>query len=153
MPGNLESLAYDLAVRSLGQQERVLEELRARTGTLLTATAVTTSFLGARALTGDAEHTLGIVGFAFAIGSIVLSVYVLAPKSVLDFAISGAAIYDYFAPDNAPLAEAERTIAYWAQFAWDSNQAVINGLVSSFQRACAALVIAVGLWSLALALH
>lgn len=29
---DLEELAYDLALRSLAQQERVLEELRARTG-------------------------------------------------------------------------------------------------------------------------
>jgi hypothetical protein len=43
--GELEELAYDLGVRALGQQERVLEELRARTGILLAATAFTVSFL------------------------------------------------------------------------------------------------------------
>jgi hypothetical protein len=150
---NLEALAYSLALRSLNQQERVLEELRGRTGTLLTAAAVTTSFLGARALTGSAEHSLGIAGFAFAIASILVGVYVLAPKEVLDFAISGSAIYEYFATEGEPLPEIHRTIAYWAQVAWDSNQTVIDSLVSWFQLACGALVLAVGLWCLALALH
>ena len=153
MAENLEGLSYDLALRSLNQQERTLEELRARTGTLLTATAVTISFLGARALTGDANHLLGTIGFGFAIASIVVSVYVLAPKGVLEFAISGSAIYEYFAADGPPFAEVQRTLAYWAQVAWDSNQAVIDRLVVWFQASCVALVVAVALWCVALALH
>jgi tetrahydromethanopterin S-methyltransferase subunit B len=153
MGSNLEALAYDLAMRSLDQQERTLEELRGRTGALLTATAVTTSFLGARALTGDANHVLGTIGFGFAIASIVLSVYVLAPKSVLEFAISGAAIHDYFAHDATPFPEVQRTLAAWAQYAWDSNQTVIDRLVVWFQRSCIALVAAVAVWCVALALH
>jgi hypothetical protein len=148
----LEALAYDLALRSLDHQERTLEELRGRTGTLLTATALTTSFLGARALT-DADHLLGTVGFVFAIVSIVVGVYVLAPKSVLEFAISGSAIYDHFSAEGADLPEAERKLAEWAQFAWESNQDVIDRLVVAFQAACAALVGAVVVWCVALALH
>jgi hypothetical protein len=150
---NLEALAYDLALRSLHQQERTLEELRGRTGALLTATAVTTSFLGARALTTDANHVVGTVGFGFAIASIVLSVYVLAPKRVLEFAISGSAIYEYFAGDETPFPEVQRTMSYWAQLVWDSNQAVIDRLVIWFQASCVALVGAVAIWCVALALH
>jgi tetrahydromethanopterin S-methyltransferase subunit B len=150
---NLEALSYDLALRSLDHQERTLEELRGRTGTLLTAAALTTSFLGARALAGDADHALATVGFGFAIVSIVISVYVLAPKAVLEFAISGSAIYDYFAREQADFPEAQRTLAQWAQYAWDSNQDVIDRLVVAFQAACAALVGAVAVWCVALALH
>jgi hypothetical protein len=150
---NLEALAYDLALRSLHQQERTLEELRARTGALLTATAVTTSFLGARALTADANHIVGTVGFGFAIVSIVLSVYVLAPKHVFEFAISGSAIYEYFADDGTAFPEVQRTLSYWAQLVWDSNQTVIDRLVVWFQRSCIALVAAVAVWCVALALH
>lgn len=153
MSANLEALAYDLALRSLAQQERTLEELRARTGTLLTATALTTSFLGARALTGDANQALATVGFALAIASIVLDVYVLAPKSVLEFAISGAAIHDYFGKEGTPFPDVQRTLAGWAQYAWDSNQSVIDRLVVVFQAACATLVGAVAVWCVALALH
>jgi hypothetical protein len=54
--GELEQLAYDLGLRALGQQERVLEELRARTGILLAATAFTASFLGGRSLAATRVH-------------------------------------------------------------------------------------------------
>ena len=62
--GGLEQLSYDLALRTLAQQERVLEELRARTGVLLTATAVVASFLGGRAL-----QTSGAPGSRFQVQS------------------------------------------------------------------------------------
>ena len=86
---NLEQLAYDLSLRALAQQEAVLSELRARAGALLTATAVVTSFLGGRALDQHAHRSLAIAGFVLAIASLLLSVYVLAPKADLDFALSG----------------------------------------------------------------
>jgi len=47
---NLAGLAFELSLRTLSQQEKSLDELRSRTGVLLTATALVTSFLGARAL-------------------------------------------------------------------------------------------------------
>jgi hypothetical protein len=37
MSGELEQLAYDLATEALKQQDSTLDELRARTGTLLAA--------------------------------------------------------------------------------------------------------------------
>lgn len=153
MAATLEALAYDLALRSLNQQEQTLEELRGRTGTLLTATTLTTSFLGARALTADANHALGTIGFGFAIISIVICVYVLAPKAVLEFAISGSAIYDHFAAERTDFPDVQRRMAEWAQFAWDSNQGVIDRLVVAFQVGCAALVVAIAVWCAALALH
>jgi hypothetical protein len=45
----LERLAFDLSLRALERQERVVEELRARTGTLLAAGALVASLLGIRA--------------------------------------------------------------------------------------------------------
>jgi len=88
----LEQLAYDLSLRALAQQEAVLNELRARAGALLTATAIVTSFLGGRALDQPDHRYLAIVGFALAIASLLLSVYVLAPKADLDFALVRRAI-------------------------------------------------------------
>ena len=45
-PGILSELSYDAAVRALDLQERAVEQLRARTGTLLAASSLTASFLG-----------------------------------------------------------------------------------------------------------
>lgn len=110
----LEQLVYDLSLRALAQQEAVLNELRTR-ATLLTATAIATSFLGGRALAQPDHRYLSIVGFAFAIASLLLSVYVLAPKAELDFALSGPGVYEHFVEQTSDLAEVKRTLAYWNQ--------------------------------------
>lgn len=46
----LENIAFASAERALDKQEKLLEELRARTGVLLAAASLAASFLGARAL-------------------------------------------------------------------------------------------------------
>jgi len=46
----VERLAFELSHDQIVRQERALDELRARTGTLLTASAVVASFLGSRAV-------------------------------------------------------------------------------------------------------
>jgi hypothetical protein len=76
--GELERLTYDLSLRTLGQQEAVLGELRSRTGILLTASALVTSFLGARALQDGASPWFGLTGLGAAVTSILFSIYVLA---------------------------------------------------------------------------
>jgi hypothetical protein len=150
--GELERLAYDLSLRTLGQQEAVLDELRSRTGILLTAIALVTSFLGARALQGGASPWFGLTGLGAAVISILVSIYVLAPKSRLTFLIDAPAVFEYFARAESDLAEAHRTLAYWNQETWRGNQAVIDRLVSLFTKACGFLVLSVILWSLGLAL-
>jgi hypothetical protein len=150
---NLEQLAYDLSLRALAQQEAVLNELRARAGALLTATAVVTSFLGGRALDQPDHRSFAIVGFVLAIASLLLSVYVLAPKADLEFALSGPAVYEHFAEQTTDQAEVKRTLAYWNQGAYDNNQQVVDALIRWFRRAIGALVLAVAFWSLELALH
>jgi hypothetical protein len=151
--GDLADLAFELSLRTLSQQEAFLDELRTRTGTLLTATAVVTSFLGARALQGGDRKWLSISGLMASVISILLSVYVLAPKSKLNFALDGAAIYEYFFRAGVDLQEAHRTLAYWNREAWETNQTVIYRLVAFFRIACGGLVASVLLWSLKLPLH
>lgn len=48
----LYKVAYDEAVRALSEQQAAIESVRTRAGLLLSAAAVTTSFLGAQALRG-----------------------------------------------------------------------------------------------------
>jgi hypothetical protein len=148
----LEQLAYDLALRTLGQQERLLEELRARTGVLLTATAIVVSFLGGRALAASGDAWLTLTGTVAAIASIVLAVYVLLPKSGFTFALHGAAVYEHFRAERTPIRDVQRTLSYWLKSAWDENQNSIDRLIVFFRLACGLLVLAIGLWSLELAL-
>jgi hypothetical protein len=151
--GDLADLAYELSLRTLSQQEKILDELRARTGVLLAATAFATSFLGARALQDPDLDWLGLLGLAAAVISILICVYVLAPKSNLNFAIHGAAAYEYFFRAGADLQEAHRTLAYWNGEAWEANQTIVDWLIRCFGSACGGLVVAVLLWSLKLSLN
>ena len=148
---NLKELAYELSVRALQRQETVLDELRSRTGILLTATALVASFLGARALK-DGLTWLAAPGFLGAFVSIVLSVYVLAPKTNLKF-VQGVRAYEHFVRVHADLSEAQRTLEYWNQGAWENNQSVIDRLILCFGGSCGTLVMALFLWSLELGLN
>jgi hypothetical protein len=75
----LEQTTYELAVRALAQQEQALTEIRSRTGTLLTASSLIASFLGAEAIGRNGLNAwivLALVAFGL---SVVLSIYVLLP--------------------------------------------------------------------------
>lgn len=74
-------------MRALSRQENLLTEVRERTGLLLAATAVATSLLGGRALDDGERTVIDLVAIALALLSLVLSVYVLAPKRDLTFAL------------------------------------------------------------------
>ena len=51
-----ERLAYEAAQRALDKQERLLEELRSRTGLLLAAASLAASFLGREAFDGNPKR-------------------------------------------------------------------------------------------------
>src|SRR3954447_12527796 len=90
----LEQIAHDAAVRALDEQRASLDELRSRTGPLLTAAAVTASFLGAQAIS---EHgltvwvVLALVAFG---GSVLASLAVLLPREGLVFALDASILYE-----------------------------------------------------------
>lgn len=65
MSGELEQLAYEVSLRALQRQEEVVEELRSRTGTLLAASSLSASFLGARALDQSGAAWPGIIALSF----------------------------------------------------------------------------------------
>jgi hypothetical protein len=91
---SLEQTTYELALRALAQQEHALTEIRARTGTLLTASSLIASFLGAQAIARNGLNlwiVLALVAFGV---SVVLSVYVLLPKEGLIFALDAPETYE-----------------------------------------------------------
>jgi hypothetical protein len=52
----LYKVAYDEAVRALSEQRDAIDSFRTRAGLLLSAAAITTSFLGAQALEGGSPE-------------------------------------------------------------------------------------------------
>jgi hypothetical protein len=90
----LAELSYGAGVRALDLQEVGVEQLRARTGTLL-ASSLTASFLGAQTIqhTGGLG-TLGALALISLAGSIVLCVYVLLPKRGFVVSVNAATMYE-----------------------------------------------------------
>jgi hypothetical protein len=82
--------------------------------------------------------------------TVVLSVYILAPKQNLVFAVQGSEVYEYFAGRGGDIAETHRTLAYWIGTARERNDVVVEQLYRSFSAACSALVVQVVVWVAAL---
>jgi hypothetical protein len=86
---SLEELAYAAALRRLDKQEHLVAELPGAIAVVLAAASVIASFLGQRAsgaLVGSSVVALAVV--------ISASVYILAPRRRLVFAVSAGRIYD-----------------------------------------------------------
>ncbi len=147
----LVELSYSAAVRALDIQERTVEQLRARTGSLLAASSLTASFLGAQAI----QHTegLGILGGLALVSlgsSIVLSVYVLLPKSGFVFSLSAPAMYESLFEISDDAEEVRRRLIYWLEEYWTSNQSRIDDLGRYYLGAAVALTMQLLFWSCAL---
>lgn len=141
--GEFEKLAYEAALRGLDKQERLLEELRNRTGVLLAASSLAASFLGQQAFQDPSPRGLAISAlFAFVI-SIGASVYVLMPKEELYFSEAGAGLYEGLYDIRDDLAEVYRRLAYELDRFWDSNDKAIAMLSRTCRLAASALVIEV----------
>ncbi len=125
----LAGLSYDAAIRALDLQERGVEQLRARTGTLLAASSLTASFLGAQTIqhTGGLG-TLGALALVSLAASIVLCVYVLLPKRGFVFSLSAPRMYEALFEVAEDEEEVRRRLIYWLEEYWNANQAKIDDL-------------------------
>jgi hypothetical protein len=153
MATTISELTYDLSLRGLAQQEASLNELRSRTGVLLAATAIAIALLGGRSLDDGARTALDLVGVALAVGSFLLSVFVLAPKPRYVATPDAAAIHEYLKQQVAEVEEAMEGLVYSNREAWEENQTIVDGLFRAYRWACLLLVGAVVLWSTALAIQ
>jgi hypothetical protein len=118
----LEELTYDLSLRALSQQEALLNEVRARTGILLAATAIAVSLLGGRALDDGERTALNLSGVGLGVLSFLLSVYVLAPKGQFSFSPRGWDAYEHFVGEGSDVGEAQRVLAYWNRGIWEGTK-------------------------------
>jgi hypothetical protein len=90
-----ERLAFEAAQRALDKQERLLEELRSRTGILLAAAALGASFLGREAFGEDPARGLAVAALAALVIAIGSSIYVLVTKADrFVFAVVGSGLYE-----------------------------------------------------------
>jgi cytochrome c-type biogenesis protein CcmH/NrfG len=141
----LPELAYELSKGALERQERVLDELRARTGTLLAASSIAASFLGAQAAR---EHTgvLTFLAVAAFVVSILAATYVLLPKPNLVYSVRGSVLFEEEFQSDLPLEETHRRLAYWLEQFHDQNQVTVDRLFFFFRLATFAVLLQVVLW-------
>jgi hypothetical protein len=132
-------LAYEEAVRALSRQEEALENFRTRAGLLLSAAAITTSFLGAQALSaGHPGPTAWLALAAFAgLGGAVLAMllpgreeYAADSKLVVAVYIEGTYPYS--------LTQIHRDLAIHMETSIETNQIALKRLAGTIPR---------GLWS------
>ncbi|MGZ8702321.1 MAG: hypothetical protein ACXWZY_08545 [Gaiellaceae bacterium] len=152
MPEELALLAYELSQRMLTQQEMRLDELRARTGTLLAASSVATSFLGPRAIDRNGVDTLALLALtAFAV-SVIGSVSILILNPRLVFGVRGTRLFEEERAREESIADVHRRLGYWLELFFDQNQATVDRLFLVYQLAAVAVLAEVILWTIKIAI-
>jgi hypothetical protein len=139
--GEFEKLAYEAALRGLDKQERLLEELRARTGVLLAAASVAAPFLGQKALESPSPRGLTSIALAAFVISIGASVFVLVPRKKLAFVESGRRQYEalYHLRHDTP--EVYRRLAYSLDRFGGSSASLLDEMIRACTVAGSALVV------------
>jgi hypothetical protein len=140
MAGELEKLAYEEALRALDRQERLLEELRTRTGVLLAASSLAASFLGPQAFLQPSPKSLVLVALAAFVLTLGASVFILMPKRSLAFGVAGGGIYEGFYAIKGDMAEIYRRLAHDLDRYWESNEEEMAWVGRAFTLAAGALV-------------
>lgn len=147
----LEREAHRLAADALRRQDNDLGDLRARTGTLLTAASLIATFLGGQALAREGLSlwiVLALAAFGLAIA---LCIYVLLPKDSLTFGLDAhrayAALYDIREDEG----EIDRRLADWLQLLREANHPTVVRLTKAFRIAGFALLAEIVLLAVGLA--
>ncbi len=141
MAGRFEQLAYEAALRSLDKQERLLEELRARTGVLLAASSLAASFLGQKAFQQPSPQALAFVALAAFVASIGASVLILLPKQNLVFAETGVGLYLGLHSIRGDMPEVYRRLAFDLNLFWNANNKTVAKLSRAYILAASALTV------------
>ena len=149
----LPRLAYELSLRRLDRQENALSELRARTGTLLAASAVAASVLGTHALDRSHLRETAILGIGSFVVSILSAAFVLLPKQDLVFSISGSVLVEAEQSDEGGIGETYRRLSFWIDGFAEANDIRLQAIIRAYKIATLALVFEVILWSIELVMR
>jgi len=140
----LASLRYNEAVRSIESQRSALSELRSRTGLLISAASISTSFLGSTAAKGKPGFPLNflwaIVPFAISIG---LALLVLLPWPGWRFSLRAE---PFLAFRGKPMDRAVSELATILDKNADKNQFRANVLSVLFAVSALALLWSIIAW-------
>jgi tetrahydromethanopterin S-methyltransferase subunit B len=151
------ALIFDEMRRSLDQQQRVLDELRSRTGTLVSSAGVATAFLGGVVL-GEPHRPLGTaIATAVAILAFValtsLCLAVLLPKEGWIFRSRTDILLQDYANANTSMDDMLRELSTYMEGHFQKNGIAIGKLQDRFSWASVGLGIEIVSWLAALVLR
>lgn len=148
----LYAVAYEEAVRALSEQQGVIDCFRSRAGLLLSAAAITTSFLGSQALDGENTHWTAWLAMAAFAGVATGSLAILWPRRWEFTANPRELIHTYIEADQpAPIEEVHRDLSLHMHNSYVENRKALEQLVVYFQVAGGLLAIEVVIWIMAIA--
>lgn len=141
-------LVWNESLRSITQQQALLESLRGRTGTLLSAAAIATSFLGGVAFDDQkvtSEGKIAVLLFAL-VG--VLCVWVLRPRPNWHFRNAATSLIDEYVEGDSPcsLDELHKELALHNEKNYTTNQKKLHRMMVQYQVATAALIAEIVAW-------
>lgn len=145
---DLYRLAYDEARHRLDAQEKAVDEIRSRSGILIGAATIVTSFLGSRTPDAGSLSSVGWLAIGAFVVCVGLSLLCLRPRDDWWFYFgSRDLINDYI--KNDPLESLSATYEDLAKHLEDNhgkNAEKLKTLYSAFLWSAIALAVEVGLW-------
>jgi hypothetical protein len=147
----LYELAYEEAGRALSEQQQVVESFRTRAGLLLSTAAISTSFLGARALDAGSGAPVWLAMATFA-GLTIASLIILWPRR-WEFAANSRDVMETYTEvdDAVAIAEVHRDLALHMHESFQMNQEGSEKLALVFEIASVLLTVEIVLWIFAIA--
>jgi hypothetical protein len=144
-------LVYEEAVRAIEQQEATLDNLRARAGYLLTATAIATSFFGTTAFKAHHVHFAGWVAVGCFVGAMAFLLVALMPLGDWRFRFGAKAlIRDYVeAEEPATIDKMRRDLALHLQNNVTANEDRLKKLWWAISVAIGLLLFEIVAWIVA----
>lgn len=148
----LYKVAYDEAVRLLSEQETVIDGLRSRAGVLFSAAAITTSFLGARALHGTDWSLLSWLALATFAGVATAFLAILWPRG-WEVAANPHVVIRAYIESAEPLSieDLHRELSFHVFGSYLENRKGLERLVVYFQVANVLFAAELVLWIAAVA--
>ncbi|MDE3134641.1 MAG: hypothetical protein KGL15_11275 [Acidobacteriota bacterium] len=147
MSGSVEELSFRLTSDALAEQERAVNALRARAGTIVAAASISGSFLGAEVGHGSLGGW-GVGALVVFVLCLASAIWVLLPHE-LTFAFRGEALLAVSDHEGVEdVTEAYRAAGIWIEPYLDSNRDTIATLSSWFTASCMLLAGEVILWTI-----
>jgi hypothetical protein len=145
----LYKLAYDEARRRLDAQEASVDELRSRSGVLLAAATIVTSFLGGRFVNSTSAPTTGVeVALGSFVLCVVLALLTLLPLGEWKFYFGTSKLIREYIEDRAPmsLGSTYRDLALHLESNHTKNEDRLHVLYWIFSVSAFALFVEVIAW-------